>query len=320
MTSSSRTPIRLERDSLLADLESTERLLSETPENNPLGRMMLERRIDEIQSELTELASAPSTVASAAILFSGDPVSGSRSIQAEFAGRMILKIQDLVSKQFASSFSTLGSRGPVPGFLETKLELTGLALGSFGFVFEEKEAASPAFFNSPMKLALEKTIQLMSDFANSSEKKFREAIENLEPRVFFTLREFISELYIHNAKFKVIEDTASNEFDFQQIALAHQRLQQSNISEDELTAQGLLIGLIPIGRRFEFRIAETGEIISGIVGPRLSQDYLERLEREQMVGRPALAKFWRKTVTNIGFEPAITYLLDDLDIMNERQR
>ena len=316
MTSSSRTPIRLERDSLLADLQNTQQLLAETPENDPLGRMMLLRRIAEIQSELNELSSAPSTVASAAILFSGDPVIGSKSIQAEFAGRMILKIQDLVSKQFASSFSTLGSRGPVPGFQETKLELTGLALGSFGFVFEEKEAASPAFFDSPMKLALEKTIQLMSDFSSSSEGEFRKAIEDLEPRVFFTLREFISELYTHNARFKVIGDTISNEFNSQQISLAHQRLQRSDISEDEFTAQGLLIGLIPIGRRFEFRIAETGEIISGLVGPRLSQDYLERLEREQMVGKPALARLWRKTVTNLGFEPAITYLLADLEIIN----
>jgi hypothetical protein len=314
MIGPARTPIRLERDNLLADLESALQLLSEMAESNPLGRMMLNSRIKEIESELSEIASAPSTVASAAILFSGEPVTGSRSIQAEFAGKMILKVQDLVSKQFAASISALGSRGPVPGSQDTKLQLTGLAFGSFGFVFEEKEASSPAFFDSPMKIALEKTFKVMSDFANGNEAEFRDAIKDLEPRVFFTLREFISELYVNKAKVRVVEDALTRDFDFEQIALAHQRLQQSNIVEDEFVAKGLLIGLIPIGRRFEFKIEETEEIIAGTVGPRVSQDYLERLEREQMIGKPGTAKFLRKTVTNVGFDPTISYLLADITV------
>ncbi len=314
MIAPSRVPLSLERDSLLADLETTQRLLTEVSQSDPLSRIMLDSRIEQIQSELSDIASAPTTVANAAILFSGDPVVGSRSIQAEFAGKMILRIQDLVSKTVASSVTALASRGPVPGVQDTKLQLTGLAFGSFGFVFEEKEAASPEFFDSPMKLALEKTFETISAFATGNDRRFRRTIEDLEPRVFFTLRDFVSELYAHNAKFRVVEDSRSIDFNFDQIALAHQRLQQSQITEDEYSAEGMLIGLIPIGRRFEFQINETGEILSGAVGPKLSQDFLERLEREQLLGRSATAKLARKTVTHVGSEPIISYSLVDLII------
>jgi len=312
MMAAVRAPASLERDSLLADLEAAQRLLSEISKDDPLSQVALNSHIGEIQSELSQIARAPTTVANAAVLFSGDPVDGSRSIQAEFAAKMILKIQDIVSKIAAANVTSLASRGPVPGVQDTKLKLTGLAFGSFGFVFEEQSASSPEFFDSPMKLALERTFDIVSDFARGDEGQFQRTMKELEPRVFFTLREFVSELYVNNARFRVVEDSKTLAFDSEQIALAHQRLQRAEIVEDEFSIEGMLIGLIPIGRRFEFAAAEGGEIISGSVGPRLSQDFLERIEREQFIGKRAIAKLSRKTVSNVGSEPVVTYVLADL--------
>jgi hypothetical protein len=53
--------------------------------------------------------------------------------------------------------------------------------------------------------------------------------------------------------------------------------------------------------------------------PRLSQDYLERIEREQVTGRPAEAQFLEKTVTTVGAGPTRSYVLHDISLRDIHQ-
>jgi hypothetical protein len=93
---------RLQRDALLADLAAVNALLAGMSESNPLGRMSMQARRDEIEHALAQLEEAPDTVASIALLFNGDPVSGSRSVDAEFATKALEGYREIIARKLAA--------------------------------------------------------------------------------------------------------------------------------------------------------------------------------------------------------------------------
>jgi len=66
-------------------------------------------------------------------------------------------------------------------------------------------------------------------------------------------------------------------------------------------------------RRFELESDETGTVIEGKVGEKLTQSYLERINNEQLAGKRWSAVLYKRTVTKIGREPTDNYTLLDLE-------
>jgi predicted polyphosphate/ATP-dependent NAD kinase len=81
------------------------------------------------------------------------------------------------------------------------------------------------------------------------------------------------------------------------------------VNEDERVETGELLGVIPVGRRFEFR-TNKGQFISGRVASSLSESYLERIEKEQLVGKIWKAKLRYREVTRFDKRRESCMLLD----------
>jgi hypothetical protein len=86
------------------------------------------------------------------------------------------------------------------------------------------------------------------------------------------------------------------------------------VEEYDEEIEGELLGLVPIQRRFDFRRRDNSEVLSGMVSVHLSADYLERIERDELVsGREWRAVVRTKTVQRPDRRRSETRTLIDLD-------
>lgn len=281
-------------DALKSEAASVEALLARTNDRDVLSRISLGHRLEELQQEIAEHEDEIETAAGVALIFDGDPVSGSASIDAEFAGKTLQNYQELISKQVAFAAGMLGERGPVPTEAQdaARMHIKALVHGSFGFVLEEAHADEPNMFDSPVKAAVAQISDLMVDVTAQNLQAFERRLEDIDFRVFNTLKKFVSVIYKAGATMRVAEKNREVNFDLVSLGRAYERLRETDVSEIEEVVEGELLGLVPIQRRFEFRRKDNAEIVKGRVSQILSADYIERLEREGiMAGRQ-----WRATL------------------------
>jgi hypothetical protein len=305
---------KLERDSLLADLAMVNSILATLPETDFLGRISFEGRKEEIERELAELKTEPDTLATIALFFHGDPVVGSRAIDSEFAAKALERYQEIIAKKLAASQTGgLAQRGPIPSRRAARLNITDIVRGSFGFLLQEDAADSPQLFKSSLREATEEVTDILGRFSSPRDEDYDAAIEDIDERLFSAVRQFFKVLHDDGATLRVVEGEQDKQFGRDAVERAHRRVEDTNIEETDLPIEGVLIGVIPIARRFEFRTLESGDIISGKVGPLLTREYLERIEKhEEMIGKQWLAIIRRRTVHRPGRQPLLTHTLLDL--------
>ena len=79
--------------------------------------------------------------------------------------------------------------------------------------------------------------------------------------------------------------------------------------------KGQLVGLSPIKRTFDFKKEGTTEIKSGRFGAQISQDYLERIERDDGVrlGASFRARIEVATLRKPDGTISVTYTANDLE-------
>lgn len=306
---------KLLKDSLLSNLAAVNAMLETMPDDDLVGRLGFESRRDEIEANLIDLARGPDTLANIALMFHGKPVHGSRSINTDFAAKALDAYQDLVAKRLATTETGgLAQRGPIPAKQAAALNITGIARGSFGFILEEDDPDAPPFINSSLKEAVEKVTKVFESFTSEDEGVFSVAINEMDPRLFSSVKNFFKILHDDEATMRIVEDEHDSKFDAQAVDRAHQRCQEASIEEEAVTVTGTLIGVLPIGRRFEFKISDV-ETIKGKVGPVFSQDYLERVEKdEQFIGRRWQAKLLKKSVERPGQRTQHSYTLLELNL------
>lgn len=151
---------KLERDYVSADLAAVENLIDRLTDEDVMARFGLEARRDELRQSLAALAPQDDLTASAAIFFGGRPVVGSSGIESEFAGNAVAKFQDLVAKLFAQQENGgLGQRGVVANKAATRLHITNIVRGSFGFLLEDV---------SPQGALIETNLKVAADAVRSS--------------------------------------------------------------------------------------------------------------------------------------------------------
>lgn len=304
---------KLVRDALLSDLAAVQAMLESLPQDDFVARVGFEARKAEIEEELAALGRGRDTLANVALMFHGKPVRGSRSIGAEFAAKALDGYQDLVAKRLATTeWGGLGQRGPVPAKQAASLNVCGVVHGSFGFVLEESDPDSPQLINSSLREAVENVTDVLERFTAESDDLFSAAINEMDTRLFTSIRSFFKILHDDEATLRIVEGEKDRSFDAVAVDRAYQRCQEASISEDAPTVTGTLIGVVPYGRRFELKTSE-GEVIKGKVGPLFSQDYLERIEKdEQVIGRRWQAKLLKKSIDRPGQRTITNYTLLDL--------
>lgn len=286
-------------DALKGEAASVQGLLARLGDRDILSSISLRQRLTQLQEEIARYERELPTQANVALIFDGEPVEGSQSIDADFAGKALQTYQDLLTKQVAVASGELRERGRLPQQAHdaARMHVTSLVHGSFGFVLQEAGSEQAALFESPAKAAVREVSNLLRTVSAPNEGPFEQLIEELDERVFSTLKRFVGIVFKGNATMRVAERDVELRLDPGSLERAYQRLSATDVSESEDVVVGELLGLVPIQRRFDFRSRDNGQVITGRVSQLLSAGYLERIENEGLIaGREWRARIITKVV------------------------
>lgn len=250
---------------LLAERAELQRILENIPPGNAIDRASFRSRLARVERELSEIAPSPEP-AKARLRFRGKPVVGSHGIFAEFGLSACKEFAETVSAMAASFFLArpLAASGRIPDRELYQLLVTGPALGSFGFEFEEHE---PIEGESAVATAIDYTQNLLQGSVGSDEE-LADAASGIDERVLQKLREFLT-LMVNNEATCALEGRKGT-FEFRDVGQVRQslkRLAQENLHERIIKLEGKFEGVLPRLRTFEFRVRESGELITGKIGP-----------------------------------------------------
>lgn len=268
-------PRKLRLDALQADLASLDALLQSAREmDDPVGEYQIEKRRSVIEAELKALTVMQEKKASVALFFGGKPVLGSRGISADFAGHMLEYFQDLVSRAFASTeLGALGERGPIPKRQATDLMVTQLTRGSFGFVLDELSDQAE-LDDTALKVMVEEVVTVVEKVASSNEIDFEEVLEQLDPRMLISLKDFFVTLDTAEATVRLVDDVADISLDQPAVHRARLRTESTSIDEGDILVKGVLVGFLPEHRKFELQVDETSTLY-GSVSKEAAEQYAQ---------------------------------------------
>lgn len=257
-----------ERHQLLAEKTWLERMLASLPESSVIDRMSLEARKAEVDEALAAAPIPSREPVRARLTFRGKPIIGSYGMFAEFGAKAINAFADAVAAIGASQTTALGTRGAIPNREEYQLLITGTALGSFGFELEEASKDDMLFPEmSLIGHAIEQTLKIM-EASLGTDDELTEAIAEADPRAVEALREFLQTIADREAVCALeFKEEVFRFADVGQVRRSESRLRQDNIHEEDKPLFGQFRGVLPTRRTFEFKVADSQEIIVGKVGP-----------------------------------------------------
>lgn len=303
-------PRKLEIEALQAEAAGIRALLEEARSiDDPVGSMQFEQRLEEIKELMKRLRTAHAPMASVALFFAGKPVVGSVGIESDFAGRALRDYQELISKAFArSQLGRMGERGQVPLKQNATLMVTGLALGSFGFVLNELSDQTE-IADTSLKESVAATSALLENVSAVNETSFEQAAEALDSRTLTALQKFFNDLDTEGATVRIVEDDRELKLDESAIHRARLRTEATEIEESPVEVEGILKGFMPDHRRFELQTLE-GQTYSGSI----KQEAAEQIQHIVDSGRPILGKLCKvgliiRTLKSLNKLPRLTYRL-----------
>lgn len=302
---------RLELEAVRQDLSAVQKLLANrTPESDPIGHLQFSSKATELERRLTELNDTRETKASLAIFFSGEPVHGSRGVRAEFAGKAVNLVQELISKQFASmELGSMAGTGPVPLRGNSDMLLTDVARGSVGVILEEAER-NESLTESELSVAVSKVAEDILQTSQADATAFEELLAEIDDRYFSTLSQLFKLFDDAHATVRVVDRDHDLELDAVAVHRARERTDAAVISDnDDVRMEGHLY-LLPTTRRFELHTS--GETIHGVVSGEFARDHLEQLRADNVVNRDWLVRMKKRTITRPNRAPQHRYTLRGL--------
>ncbi len=257
---------------LRTEQAALQRMLEEIPPEDVLDRSGLEGRLEEIREQLAGAGQPRRGPARAILTFGGRPVVGQHGIVAGFGTRATTAFTDAVAKVGASLAGPLAPTGPIPKRDESQLLITNTALGSFGFELEEYHR--PGWLDFGDESPLEEALKLTRGFLESTlgtDDELADCAAGMDSRAIAAIREFLDLLASNEAVCALESGERIVRFrDVGEVRRAVQRLSQDNLREDETSFFGEFQGVLPAGRRFEFRLAEGSEVVRGKIGPSIA--------------------------------------------------
>jgi hypothetical protein len=310
---------KLERDFLEADIAAVTKLLSvHSEDEDPIEHFQYAQRLEMLQTKIRELnARALQEPAGVALFFGGNPVFGSHGIEVSFAGAAVSKFQDLVSKRFVSlEQGPLSPRGPVPFRDETKLIVTDVVRGSFGFLLE---TASPgnAELQTSLKSVVGDVTQTVSRMAAPDEELFEEAATDVDERLLSALKDFFKVLDDAGASVRLVEGQRDLELDQVAVQRARRRVEGLSITDGEQTISGEIVGWAQYGCRFELRRPDGQGVIMG----RVRREAMDKMvdEGHNPLNRHYEARLQVREVKQRNRAPRLAYTLISLQDRNARE-
>ena len=255
---------RLERDRLGAEAASLSRMLSGLGERDVVMRLGIEDQLSDLRSRLDSLQVSSGELASVALFFGGAPVVGNRGIESEFGSRAISLYQDLVAKQLAQEGGNLGQRGIVPNKSASRLHITDIVRGSFGFVLEEIDTQT-SLIDSTLKDSVDHASDLICAFGEDDEERFQAAVSESDERVLSTVKVFFEHLRQAGATFRIVNGEKDRMLLASAIARAEARATTTSVGDAEESIAGVFSGALPEGHQMEFRTDGPRGVIRGRV-------------------------------------------------------
>lgn len=263
---------RLDRSHLEAEVNFLEQQLEQLGERATLTRRSLSSRLDEIRRQLAAFAPDLREPAKVVLTFRGRPVLGTHGMMADFGAAVTRSFSDAVSAMAASIDRPLNAMGPIPNREQNRLLITGTAIGSFGFEFEEMgHALQPIDQRSTIDIALERTQQLLESTTETDDVLADRLLE-VDPRALEKVKGFLRVLADEEATCAMERDGVRFAFsNVEQVVTSLDRLSSDNIREENILKVGVLTGVIPGRRLFEFTADDDAQPIFGTIGQQIEE-------------------------------------------------
>jgi len=243
---------------LQSEVATLEGLLANLSQDRVIERLGFESRLNEARKQLALVSTQPRAL-SLPITFRGDPVEGSRSIDASFASKALRAFVEATDTVAASlNAADLKDIGPLPGSGGRTLRIVDTVLGSFGFELELPPLSTTLLDllpgskpPDPYVDAITTTFNLISQSASMDENAITDLVADIHPRAAAKVRAFAKVLFDHHALFAA-------EFEGQQIRLdRHEQVQHvmelldgNNINETIQTLSATIQAILPDARVF----------------------------------------------------------------------
>lgn len=162
--------------------------------------------------------------------------------------------------------------------------------------------------SSDLSQAVDETIDLLA-LAASEDEELSTRLLVADGRLLDKLREFASLVDRSEATVSVFGGTKRVELDRFHMAKASGALSQTQINTHQLELNGILSGLLPAKRQFEFEYLEEEQTLSGRISAEISHAALLDIARKYIL-QPCHATIQRRTVTRGSkvSEPSFTLL------------
>src|SRR4029453_327016 len=285
---------REKRRFLKRQIAESERL-KELAGDHPLMGPLVAQREEEFRQELQDLP-AGGREARTVLFFTGDPVYGSKGIDAHFASTVLLPFLEMVKSEYvAEKHGHVGERGPRRDEDEARLLLTGLPRCSFGLELSHPESED-LFAEEQLSNVLVKLTELFSS-AGKSDEDFVHALEEVSPRVYARLPEFFKSIHDHGANIRMQTGDLEFALDKDRVSDAFIRVSSVHTIENEVEKEGVFRGATLDTWKFDFR-TDNGETITGRLGADLSEATVADMLK--LTNRPSIARFKETKITTQG--------------------
>jgi hypothetical protein len=254
----------INRQFLAAEKATLESLLASLREDRVLERVGFESRLSEVTAELAALSAASGQTAEAELVFYGEPVRD-HGIDARFTSAVVAAYQDLIAKTVAAK-RELHAMGPVPDAHLSRLHITDVIHGSFGFHFREVAAQEP-LGPTPLFEATEEAAQMI-DAAGRDDEAFVDVVDGMNPRVHEAVRTLLTTIADAGATFRLSTTTMSSEFTAERLHTAVDRVTIERREQVDQPLPGVFLGVLHGSRQFEHKL-ESGEVVRGKADPAL---------------------------------------------------
>lgn len=253
---------KFELDFLAADLAAVEALLASHREaGSPVGIFQYTCRKAALEEEVQRVSSRLDLHAELGIFFGGTPVKGARGINADFAVKALDDLQLLIAEKYArTAAAPLEQSGHVAFTDRSSALLTDVVSGLIGFVLEETVDPTRATA-TPLSVVVSELADILAGMGADEAAIFDKVVDALDQRELVTLRQFFIRLDEHEATLRIVCGARDALLDARAVALARQRLQNTEIEETSAEHVGTVF-LLPESRQFELQTMVDGSPVT----------------------------------------------------------
>ena len=262
---------------IASEIPTLERILRDLPDYRDVERMGMEVRLRRARAKLegVPVPPRPNTIH---VSFQGEPVVDGAGIDTNFAGKTTTALSESTAITIASSTGELKDTGAIPHRGLNQPILSGITRGSFGFQIKLPTATIIDGADGQTVNPAVRAVQMIQDLVQASiegdDENLAELTAQMHPRAVRKVAEFLS--ILKNNRAQVVIGLNGREVALRnadEVERATQRLAPRNIQETTNLMDGVLIGMVPARRFFEFQIPGSDDRIEGRIGLEIQEPY-----------------------------------------------